>query len=164
MFTSWAGDAARSRTMVSVPGVGDDERSERARQAERLVLQMASFGSEATAAMTRATGLPDLVTNAPLLVLCLLDLDGPARPSVIADVVGLTTGGTTKLLDRMEGAGLVKRAYGVIENDHRGVEVALTEEGRQMLRSASGALVDHLADATALVKSIVSLLDELAPG
>lgn len=142
---------------------GGDRGSEQALQAERLILQMASLGSEITTAMRRATEMPEFVTNAPLLVLCLLDLDGPARPSAIAEVVGLTTGGTTKLLDRLEGAGLVKRSYGVIDDDHRGVEVALTATGRRMLRTASGVLVDHLPETTALVKSIVALLDELAP-
>lgn len=147
------------------PDMSDgDRRLEQALHAERLILQLASLGSEVTAAMTRATKMPEFMGNAPLLVLCRLDLDGPARPSVIADVVGLTTGGTTKLLDRMEAAGLVKRSYGVIENDHRGVEVALTGDGRKMLRAASGAVVDYLPDTKALVKSIVALLDELTPG
>ena len=147
------------------PGMSDGgRRPEQALHAERLILQLASLGSEISAAMAGATKMPEFVGNAPLLVLCLLDLDGPARPSEISNVVGLTTGGTTKLLDRMEAAGLVKRSYGVIENDHRGVEVALTGDGKRMLRSASGALVDHLPATKALVKSIVVLLDELTPG
>jgi DNA-binding MarR family transcriptional regulator len=130
-------------------------------QAERLVLQMASLGTGVSTAIASATGQPDLVGNAPMQVMSLLDLDGPARPSAIADVVGLTSGGTTKLLDRLEAAGMIKRSYGVIDGDHRGVLVTLTSDGRQMVRTAAQAMVDHLPDASDLVKSVVDLLDSL---
>lgn len=102
--------------------------------AEKLLLQLARFGTGLSRSLTAATNEPDFVTNAPVLVLCLLDLDGPTRPGVIAEVVGLTSGGTTKLLDRMEAAGLLHRAYGAIESDHRGVQVELTARGRTLLR------------------------------
>jgi len=150
------------KSLVSTVMRGNDH-SAPTLQAERLVLDLASFGRGVTDAMAGATGFPDLMTNTPMLVLCLLDLDGPTRPSVIAECVGLTSGGTTKLLDRLEAAGLVARSYGVIDDDHRGVEVALTEEGRVMLCAAANAVVEHLPDVEALVKSIVSLLDALRP-
>jgi DNA-binding MarR family transcriptional regulator len=38
-----------------------------------------------------------------------LDLVGPATPSTLAEQTGLTTGGVTVMLDRLEKAGLVKR-------------------------------------------------------
>lgn len=147
------------RSLVS-PDVGDGG-TDQTLQAERLVLQMASLGSGISAAMAEAIGSPEFVTNAPLLVLCLLDLDGPARPSAIAGVVGLTSGGTTKLLDRLEEAGLIERSYGAIETDHRGVQVAVTAAGRRTLRTAAGALVEHLPDVSDLVANIVALLDDL---
>jgi DNA-binding MarR family transcriptional regulator len=137
------------------------DRPEMQELAERLVLEMASFGSGVSKAMADATGSPDFVANAPLLVLCLLDLDGPARPSAIGAVVGLTSGGTTKLLDRMEEAGLIRRAYGVFDDDHRGVQVTLTPRGRKLLRTAAGALVDHLPDVASVVKNIVATLEVL---
>ena len=74
---------------------------------------------------------------------------------------GLTSGGTTKLLDRMEEAGLIRRAYGVFDDDHRGVQVSLTPRGRKLLRTAAGALVDHLPDVSSLVKNIVATLEVL---
>ena len=129
--------------------------------AERLLLQLARFGTGLSRSLTAATNEPDFVTNAPVLVLCLLDLDGPTRPGVIAEVVGLTSGGTTKLLDRMEAAGLLHRAYGAIDTDHRGVQVELTARGRTLLRQATTALLGHLPDASATVKEIVSLMNEL---
>jgi DNA-binding MarR family transcriptional regulator len=130
--------------------------------AERLTLELAQFGTSISAAMGAATGLPDLMGNTPLLVLCLLDLDGPARPSAIGAVVQLTSGGTTKLLDRLEQAGLILRRYGVLEDDHRGVLVELTDDGRRTIRSAAQALIDHLPEAVSMIKSISALVDSLA--
>ena len=145
-----------------VPPVVFTEMSEpRHQSAERLLLQFARFGSAVSRTLVAATNQPDFVTNAPILVLCLLDLDGPTRPGAIAEVVGLTTGGTTKLLDRMEAAGLIHRTYGAIDNDHRGVQVELTARGRTLLRQATAALLAHLPDASTTVKEIVSLMDEI---
>lgn len=138
-----------------------NKRRDELQLAERLLLELASLGSGATKAMTDATGMPDFMANAPLQVLCLLDLDGPARPSTIGAVVGLTSGGTTKLLDRMEENGLIGRAYGVFDDDHRGVEVTLTASGRELLKTAVGAFVGHLPDVAGLVKNIVATLDVL---
>jgi hypothetical protein len=137
------------------------KRPEQLEMAERLLLELASLGSGASKAMADATNMPDFMANAPLQVLCLLDLDGPARPSTIGAVVGLTGGGTTKLLDRLEEAELIQRAYGVFSDDHRGVEVTLTPRGRKLLRTAAGALVEHLPDVAGLVKNIVATLDVL---
>ena len=136
-------------------------RPEQLEMAERLLLQLASLGNGATRAMSDATEMPDFMGNAPLQVLCLLDVDGPARPSTIGGVVGLTSGGTTKLLDRMEEAGLIHRAYGVFADDHRGVEVTLTPRGRKVLRTAAGAFIEYLPDVAGLVKNIVATLDVL---
>ena len=130
-------------------------------KAERVLLQFARFGSAVSNALVEATNQPEFVTNAPVLVLCLLDLDGPTRPGAIADVVGLTSGGTTKLLDRMESAGLIHRTYGAIDGDHRGVQVELSVRGRTLLRQATAALIAHLPDATTTVKEIVSLMDDI---
>jgi len=134
---------------------------DRHQNAERVLLQFARFGSGVSKSLVEATDQPEFVTNAPILVLCLLDLDGPARPGAIADVVGLTSGGTTKLLDRMEEAGLIRRTYGAIDTDHRGVQVELSVRGRTLLRQATAALIAHLPDATTTVKEIVSLMDDI---
>jgi hypothetical protein len=40
---------------------------------------------------------------------------------VLQELTGLSSGGVSKLLDRMEGAGVVKRAYGGVPGDNRGV-------------------------------------------
>lgn len=129
--------------------------------AERLLLHLARFGSSVSKAMADATEQPEFVTNAPLLVLCLLDLEGPERPGAIGELVGLTSGGTTKLLDRMETAGLIKRSYGAIEADHRGVQVVLTAKGRRLLQTATGSLIEHLPETADMVKEVVTLMESL---
>jgi DNA-binding MarR family transcriptional regulator len=69
-------------------------------------------------------------------VLRVLD-PGPLSPSKLADEVLRTTGGMTKLLDRLERRGLVRRTPHV--NDRRGVLVELTGEGHELSGKASDA-------------------------
>ena len=54
---------------------------------------------------------------------------------VLADRVGLTTGGVTRLVDRMEAAGYVERIAS--PNDRRVMYVALTDAGTAKLSEAS---------------------------
>lgn len=54
---------------------------------------------------------------------------------VLADQVGLTTGGVTRLVDRMEAAGLVERIASA--TDRRVQYAALTDSGKAKLSEAS---------------------------
>lgn len=54
---------------------------------------------------------------------------GDARPGQLADVLGLTSGGTTYLVDQLESAGVVERLYGIVPTDRRAVEIRLTASG-----------------------------------
>jgi DNA-binding MarR family transcriptional regulator len=58
-------------------------------------------------------------------------------PSRLAEAVVCTTGGMTKIIDRLERAGLVRRARDA--NDRRGVLVSLTEAGIETSDAASDA-------------------------
>jgi len=101
------------------------------------------------------TELVDLVqgdrfsSNAEVLVLITLDLDGPRRPSALARAAGLTTGGMTNLLDRLEAAALVRRA-GPVGGDRRGVKIEVTEAGTAFidLVARSVSIAFSLAAAT----------------
>src|SRR5690242_18054602 len=53
----------------------------------------------------------------------LLDLVGPVTPGTLAERMGLTTGGVTVLLDRLEKAGFVRREPN--PNDRRSVIIRL---------------------------------------
>jgi DNA-binding MarR family transcriptional regulator len=60
----------------------------------------------------------------------LLDLLGPVTPGTLAESTGLTTGGVTVMLDRLEKAGYVKRDRN--PNDRRSVLVRVIE--RKLLK------------------------------
>jgi DNA-binding MarR family transcriptional regulator len=90
--------------------------------------------------------------------------DGRVTMSRLSNDIALTTGGVTRLVDRMVVAGLVERS--ACPSDRRSIHVVLTPEGRNVLDRAVAAhiegidrhLMAHLDDkdranlATALTK------------
>jgi len=93
--------------------------------------------------------------------------DGRLTMSRLSADVALTTGGVTRLVDRMVDAGLVARQN--CPNDRRSVHVVLTPEGRAVLGRAVAAHVDgidrhlvaHLdaSDRAALAAALTKVLD-----
>jgi len=93
--------------------------------------------------------------------------DGRLTMSRLSADVALTTGGVTRLVDRMVDAGLVARQN--CPNDRRSVHVVLTPEGRAVLGRAVAAHVDgidrHLVahldadDRAALAVALTKVLD-----
>jgi DNA-binding MarR family transcriptional regulator len=61
--------------------------------------------------------------------------DGQLTMSELADAVTLTTGGMTRLVDRLEAAGFVERRRSA--TDRRVTFAAITAAGRRTLRTAS---------------------------
>lgn len=69
-----------------------------------------------------------------------IDISGPPHqlsPSRMAELLVRTTGGMTKIVDRLERRGFVERVRDSV--DRRSVLVVLTDEGRAMSRKASSA-------------------------
>ena len=126
---------------------------------EWLLLLMANYGRVVNRAMVGVASDPELVSNVSLVVLCTLDLDGPRRPGILQDVTGLSSGGVSKLLDRMEQAGVVKRTYGAVPGDNRGVLVSITRRGRTLTGRLSSAVAAQLPEARTLVKELSTVLD-----
>ena len=62
--------------------------------------------------------------------------------STLSVDVSLTTGGVTRLVDRMAEAGLVARQN--CPNDRRSIHVVLTPQGRAVLERAIAAHVDSI--------------------
>ncbi len=93
--------------------------------------------------------------------------EGRLTMSRLSADVSLTTGGVTRLVDRMADAGLVARQN--CPSDRRSVHVILTPEGRAMLDRAVAAhvegierhLVAHLdaGDRAALATALTKVLD-----
>jgi DNA-binding MarR family transcriptional regulator len=78
-----------------------------------------------------------------------------ARMAELAEGLTLSRGGVTKLVDRLEAAGLLRRER--VEDDGRGLYAVLTEDGERMLRRMwpvyarilRETFVDALSDAEA---------------
>ena len=64
-------------------------------------------------------------------------MDGSLSLSRLAEAAVRTTGGMTKIVDRLERRGLVERVADPA--DRRGVLVGLTEDGRELSKKASDA-------------------------
>jgi len=126
---------------------------------ERLVLMTTGYGQVASRAMTEVAPDPELAHTASLVVLCSLDLDGPRRPGELQEVTGLSSGGVSKLLDRMEQAGVVKRTYGGVPGDNRGVVVSITRRGRAVAARFAAAVANRLPDSRTLVKELSTALE-----
>jgi DNA-binding MarR family transcriptional regulator len=100
----------------------------------------------------------DVTTDLSATLLLALDNDGPLRPTAVQELTGLSSGGVTKLVERLEAKGLVARKTGAIDGDRRGVLVELTRRGRNTVRSMSDAMASALKDARAETSELADLL------
>jgi DNA-binding MarR family transcriptional regulator len=97
-----------------------------------------------------ATGLP--LASVELLVNIAYENDGRIRMGELADTLLLSPGGATRLVARLEEAGLVERV--IPPDDRRATYAVITPKGVELLESAAPALkqavhehwVQHLED------------------
>jgi DNA-binding MarR family transcriptional regulator len=68
--------------------------------------------------------------------------DGRLKMSQVADAIVHSTGGTTRLIDRLAEANLVQREH--CPSDRRSIYVAITEEGNTKLDEALGVHINYL--------------------
>lgn len=113
--------------------------------ARRVLILLADVGTRITADLTDDGIDPYVVRNSPMATLMEL-VDGPLRPVELAERVGMTSGGMTKVIDRLEERGLLERDHEV-EEDGRGVLVSLTTEGRRTAERVLDSLVPTLRKA-----------------
>ena len=85
-------------------------------------------------------------------MLRLLDEEKAVRVGDLAEALGLTTAGTTRMLDTLEALGFAQRAR-VPQSDQRQVYVTLTKSGRQALLVADSVFLER-------VQTTLSVLDE----
>ena len=108
------------------------------------------------------------LTLSQWIVLKMIDEAIVATPGEAARMLGHNTGATTRLVDQLEGQGLLKRRR---ENgDRRLVSLALTPEGKDMVTSGDAEMrrfFDELlavfspGEVTVLVDLMVRLVDRL---
>ena len=149
MAQSTVPDAA-DRIAQPCPKVANDERimlvgllAETAARLQRLL------GSQ----LEESSGLP--IAWYEVLVRIARSPEGRLTMSAVADQTVYTSGGTTRLVDRIEEAGLLQRAK--CPNDRRTVFVELTEAGAVALASATD---EHLSHIDAEVTSHLSAADQ----
>jgi DNA-binding MarR family transcriptional regulator len=123
---------------------------------ERVVL----FGllAETNARLERRLGLAlEAACDTPLAWYeVLLQLhrspEGRLKMSQVADAIVHSSGGTTRLVDRMEESGLVERQ--VCRSDRRAVYVAITAAGEERLSAALAVHLDYVE------RDLVARLDD----
>ncbi len=98
------------------------------------------FGARLSQRVDAAIGVSE--TRQRLALATLADW-GDARPGQLSDVLGLTSGGTTYLVDQLDAAGLVERRHGVIPGDRRAVVIQLTPRGRDACARFADVLIEH---------------------
>ena len=70
--------------------------------------------------------------------------EGRLKMNQVADAIVHSTGGTTRLIDRLEEAGLVERQN--CPSDRRAIHVAITTKGNAKLDEALGVHLEYLED------------------
>ena len=95
------------------------------------LLEMSTSGRAMADAALGVLGSDDLVSNVSIATLTLLYTNGPQHPTQIAELTGLTSAGATKLITRLENAGLVVCKAGTVPADGRAIVVSLTGFGSQ---------------------------------
>lgn len=128
------------------------------RNVQQLVLAMTRLSQTMTGAAADAARDPEVVAPMPVALLFALDLEGPMRPTAVQELTGLSSGGVTKLVERLEQKGLLDRKTGAIDGDRRGVLVELTRRGRAAVRSMSDAMAAARKDADVLVQELSDTL------
>jgi DNA-binding MarR family transcriptional regulator len=89
------------------------------------------------------------------IVLAVAFVEGPVRPRRIVDAVGLTSGGTTKLVDRLVTNGLVSRKFGALDDDHRAVLVSITRAGERTLLPVLDGIGEQIGAIRSLMQSLM---------
>ena len=94
------------------------------------------------------------------MALASLDVDGPVRVGRLAELLGVTSGGATRLVDQSVEAGLVRRVLNA-SADARGVEVSLTGKGERILGEVTDDLAPLLGDLLVAMRSAMLDLGDL---
>jgi DNA-binding MarR family transcriptional regulator len=88
--------------------------------------------------------------------------EGELRMQELADLIGLNQSSVSRLVNRLETAGLTRRAH--CPKDRRGVYTVITEEGRAVREKAAPTYAETLtsaldsADSDARIRNLVSTL------
>lgn len=135
------------------------------KQTEEALLRLAEYALQMnTAIRETARDLdlnPDAVSNAGMSVLIRAGNGDLLRPGDVQEITGLSSGGVTKLLDRLQDAGYITRRYGEIEGDARGVSIHLTKAGTRVVEKVASLFEDRLGEFEVVTKELAQVFDEV---
>jgi DNA-binding MarR family transcriptional regulator len=130
----------------------------------QMLIAAVQFGEALGEGVARRAKDTSLAYNAPIAVITELALRGPRRPSQLATFTGLTSGGVTKMLDRLEADGFIVRSEGEIKRDRRAVVIRLSEKGEQLAHLIGDVVLDHVSLLRAFSAELTGLLDLVDEG
>ena len=119
----------------------------------RAVVTLGGAGTIISHAVRASTGLKVLNDNSSMVAFLLVWLSGPMRPNEIATAMEITTGGSTKIVTRLEKNGLVLRRHGT-DPDGRAVVVTLTGKGERAAAAALAAVGEAVRDLMARLEAL----------
>ena len=151
-MTSESGEAT-----MSGESSGDPDGPIDRRKAEEMLLILGRLGRAVHDALADRVE-PGLAGNAEVFVIVRLHLRGPQRPSDIVSAIGMSSGGVTKLIDRLEVGGYIGREFGTIENDRRGTRLVLTPKGADLAQEYADALLSELDEVRDAIERLRSLV------
>jgi DNA-binding MarR family transcriptional regulator len=138
---------------------GETETLSSAERGQRIWLLLIDFAQSVTDAVTARLGSEDLTNNSDVAVVCQLAISGPRRPRDLMLASGLSSGGMTRLLDRLEQAGIVERAVREVQADRRAIVISLTTEGQRVATAMGLAVEDTRERIRTILADISALLD-----
>ncbi len=120
-----------------------------------LLDRMSSFGRTLDTAI-RAHHAPQHPKNRDQLALLLIAIGDPARPSQLAAQLTLTTGGMTRVLNKLESDRLIERNHGQIEGDRRAVAIELAPDGREVVAAIAAGLSSTTPELRSLFLTVTA--------
>jgi DNA-binding MarR family transcriptional regulator len=145
------------------PAAGDpagmeDTEGRDGRLGHRMLILTADFGHRMTVAVSDRLGSMEVSNNTPVLLLCHLATRGPLRPRTLQAATGLTSGGMTKQLDRLEHLGLIERSFGRVRGDRRAILISLTPEGRRVADAMAETVEERLDEVRSFSTELADLV------
>jgi DNA-binding MarR family transcriptional regulator len=137
-----------SRALVEeiITLLGGDQSSPVTREASETALMVAgklgAAGAPFDSQLANEVGIANASSQIALTALL---ADGPLRPGELAEMLELTSGGLTYLVNQLEADGLVERSYGLLVEDRRAVVIALTERGAEIAGTIASVFDAHSA-------------------
>jgi DNA-binding MarR family transcriptional regulator len=130
---------------------------ERSLQSLGTYLRLAAVSEDLTQDLLHLVDDVELASNVPFMVLMGIHLDGPMRPTALAALAGVTSGGLTAALERLEASSLVTREFGLVPGDRRAVVVRLTAKGEAVALETAALLEKHVER---LLRDLGSVLEQ----